>query len=53
MTFKLTPKILNQSASTLKEFFITSLSAGGGGGVMWKTILGRLIHVPQDFKGMR
>ena len=55
VTFKLKPKILNQIASTLKEFFIAILRLqppatplGEGGGVMCKTIPGRLKQVPQD-----
>ena len=54
MTFKLKPKILNQIASTLKEFFIAILRLQppatplGEGGVMWMTILGRLKQVPLD-----
>ena len=53
VTFKLKPKILNQNASTLKEFFIASLrlqppASPVGGGVMWKTMPGRLKQVSQD-----
>ena len=54
VTFKLKPRILNQSASTLHKFIIASLglqpqvSSLRGVGVMWKTTPGRIKHVRQD-----